>query len=278
MAVQEVKPQPSTAGRPRTLSEISFPYFDLEDSIAVAEKVLNRGGGSCAPDQLAAWLGYDSINSGTYKTRVSAARQFGLIETIAGRISITERAKTIMAPVLEDDATKAKADAFLNVELFRAVYERFRGGSIPQEAGMRNLFEHTFKVIPGRITQAYKMFLASAEQAGFFRESKSKLIRPAAPSASETPPAPEMPPEAENPAETRPTAIEKPRWRDGGGGGDGSGGGIHTALIGLLRELPKPGESWTAREQEDFIAAFTGLIKFIFPARKPDGTLDALLK
>jgi hypothetical protein len=270
-------PVPGNAPSPQR-SAITSPYFDLQSSIEVADTVYKKGGGTCSPDQLAAWMGYKSTSSGTYLTRVSAAqRHFGLIETTPETITVTDRARKILTPVMPEDALQAKVEAFLAVPLFARVYEQFRGNALPPEVGLRNLFLTSYRILPDRVGPAVRVFLSSAEQAGFFTTTgdRSRLVKPTvmqsvAPTgpAEASPPAPEALPEA-------------PRWRDGGGNG-GDGGGIHAALVGLLRELPKQGQGWTKAEQEDFIAAFTGLIKFIFPAEKDSRALgrglDALLK
>ena len=66
---KEVVKDSPTTGR----SGIASPYFDLAASIAVAEVIYQKGGGTASPDQVAHWLGYKSTASGTYLTRVSAA-------------------------------------------------------------------------------------------------------------------------------------------------------------------------------------------------------------
>ena len=43
--------------------------------------------------------------------------------------------------------------------------------------------------------------------------------------------------------------------------------GIHTALIGLLRELPSPGP-WDKSKKEGFLYAFKAIIDFIYPEEK----------
>lgn len=237
-------------------SGMNSPYFDLDASIKVAEIIHNKGGGAGTPDQLAAWLEYKSTRSGTYLTRVSAAnKHFGLIDTEGDRFIVTERAQKILAPVMPNDAVEAKADAFLAVPLFAKVYERFRGSQLPQEAGLKNLFENTFKVLPDRVPQAVRVFLSSAEQAGFFATTgdRSRLVRPAAAN---------VPPQAiVTKKDEQPPAPEKPK----GGGGDGPTGGVHSAIIGLLRELPPPGTPWTSQKKQRFLDAFKATVDFIYP-------------
>ena len=41
--------------------------------------------------------------------------------------------------------------------------------------------------------------------------------------------------------------------------------GLHPALSGLLGDIPKRGETWTKEEHDDFMAAFTAIIKIAAP-------------
>src|SRR5438270_530466 len=239
-------------------SAFTAPYFDLESSIKVARVIYEKGGGSCTADQLANWLDYASTRSGTFLTRVSAAnKHFRLIEQNGDHFIITENAEKILAPVMPEDTTNAKAEAFLSAPLFGKVYEQFKGSQLPPEVGLKNLFQSTYKVTPDRVANAVRIFLNSADQAGLLVRSgdRSRLIRPTpafAPARS-----------AKSPEDASPVPPEKPR----GGGGDGPTG-VHSAIIGLLRELPPPGTPWNQQKRDQFLLTFDNLIKLLYPAEK----------
>jgi hypothetical protein len=44
-----------------------------------------------------------------------------------------------------------------------------------------------------------------------------------------------------------------------------SAGGVHSAIVGLLRELPAPGMPWSSNKKQRFLAAFQSTIDFIYP-------------
>ena len=72
LAVPKEPTAADNGGEPRrTQSGVSYPYWDLAASIKVAETIHSKGGGSCSPDQLAFWLDYKSVKSGTYLTRLA---------------------------------------------------------------------------------------------------------------------------------------------------------------------------------------------------------------
>jgi len=52
-------------------------------------------------------------------------------------IATTDRAMSILHPVMESDAIVGRRDAFLNVPLFQKVYDKFKGGSLRQESDFK---------------------------------------------------------------------------------------------------------------------------------------------
>jgi hypothetical protein len=242
----------------RGISGTAHPYFDLDAGIKVAEVIHKQGGGAAASDQLAAWLDYASIKSGTYLTRIAAARQFGLIESVSGGLAITDRGRTILAPVMPDDSLNAKVDAFLDVELFAKVYEQFKGASLPPEAGLKNLFLQTYKILPDRVPQAVRVFLNSAEQAGFFKTTgdRTRLVKPT-PHTVNQPATPD--PQKKDEQQPSP-AHDKQRAHVAEGPA-----GVHSAIIGLLRDLPPPGTTWSPKKKLRFLDAFKAAVDHIYP-------------
>lgn len=245
-------PKPRRSGQ---RSGISSPYYDLGSSIKVVQVVHNQGGGRATKDQLAHFLGYSTTKSGAFINRLSAAKMFGLIEIRKNDIFVTELAQKIISPVMPDDEIEAKVAAFLSVQLFQEIYEKFHGQQLPEPVGLKNLLKHHYKIVPDRVTPVLRILMKSADQAGFFDLSidKKKLIKPTtkplAPADKEAKPEPDKAPE-------KPAAY---------GGGDEPPSGIHTAIIGLLRELPKPGTNWPATSKARFMGAFKATIDFIYP-------------
>ncbi|KRC11071.1 hypothetical protein ASE11_19520 [Hydrogenophaga sp. Root209] len=180
MAVENINPQavPSPAAQPRGTA---FPSYDLASTVEVPRVLHVKGGGQATPDQLAAHLGYKGTNNGAYITRVAAARAFGLINK-AGPVFIpTPLAHQILSPVYPHDVKKALVDAFLNVELFRRIYEDFKGKELPPEFGLLNALRNQYGVVPGRIKDAYRILMESADTAGFFSTkagARTHLIMP----------------------------------------------------------------------------------------------------
>lgn len=244
-------------------SGITSPYFDLAASIAVAKIIQQQGAGTSSSQQLAHWLGYKSTNSGTYATRLSAAtKHFGFIENSGDTFVITERAKIILAAATPEDAIAAKIEAFLAVPLFARVYEQFRDTQFPPEVGLKNLFLNTYKILPDRVAQAVRVFLNSAEQAGFFVSNgdRSRLIKPSVKKKSQAFEYTTIPGTA-TPQSSMASAQQE------AGDKNRESANVDPAVTSLLRKLPMPGKSWTSAEQTRFLAAFTHIIQFLYPPK-----------
>lgn len=254
----------SKAGVPRKQSQYATPYYNLPQSIEVARVMYQRAGGQCDRAQLSAMLGYKGVKNGSFLTRVTAAKLFGLIEQKDEQLpvlSVTELGKAIVAPVTDAAVEKAKVEAFLRVPLFKKVYDEYRNGAeLPPKAGLRNQFISTFGIIPDRAGPAVEVMLESAAEAGFFKVGGEKrLVAPLIVGGDKiVPPAPK---------------DEVVGGGGGGGGSNGGGGGgdggdvtgIDPALIALLRRLPPPGATLSRNKRKNLIEAFTSAVNWIYP-------------
>jgi hypothetical protein len=268
-AVPEQQEDPK-AGKPRAKSEVKFPYFDLDKSIEVAKLMHEKAGGACDLPQLATLLGYTGIRNGAFRMRVSAAKMFGLIEEYDSghKMKVSVRGLAIVAQVTDQTASEARVQAFLAVELFKKVYEKFNGATLPSEVGLRNLLETEYQVVKDRVTPTVRIMLDSADQAGLFKAAgnRTRMVMPLSGSFDSASRASTVTPPA---GETK--NLEAGAGDFGGGGGGGSNGGgtgggdIDEAFTGLLRKLPAIGTVLSAKRRKAFIDAFTATLDVIYP-------------
>jgi len=270
MAAENSSASDPKAGKPRPKSGVSFPYYSLSKSIEAVRQIHEKAGGRCSRSQLASLLGYSGVVNGGFLTRISAAKMFGLIEEYSDTIVLTERAKSILSSTKLAEIDHAKVDAFLSVDLYQRVFEQYDGQNLPGEAGLKSVLENHFKVVPKQVDPALRNLLDSADTAGFFRVAgnRSRMVKPI---IHHNPPddvlssetsavqpqdvhAPEEPHRGRNPS----------RHKTPNAGGD-DGAGIDPALIGLLRNLPPPGEKLGPKRRQALIEAFKSTINFIYP-------------
>ena len=122
----------------RFRSEIEFPYADLESAVEIAQTIHSKAGSSCETDELAAWMG-QTATGGTFRTRLGAARMFGLIETGQGRVTLTQPGRDVLDS--SGNERVARVAAFLNVELFRAMYDQYKGNALPPPPAIERQME-----------------------------------------------------------------------------------------------------------------------------------------
>jgi hypothetical protein len=252
MNAEQVVPAPHQR---RVSGPNRYPNFDLENCLAFARAVKEQGGNACTADQIGGLLGYRNVRAGGFIARVAATRLFGLITTVEGRYRTTPLGETILYPVTPEQKRQALSEAFLNVPLYRTIYEEFRGIRLPEALGLDNLLRTKFQIPAGeRTALARRVLLDSADQAGFFSATqgqRTNLIDPVMGMASSAPSASPWPQAAF-------------AGGDGGGGvsaqgpatrepartpiGDAKLTNVPPELYGLLTSLPEPGEEWPRRE------------------------------
>jgi hypothetical protein len=216
----------------RQRSTIGFPYMDLEAAVVLANAIHSHvGNGDCADDQLAAWSN-QSAKSSTFRVQVYAARTFGLLELIDNSHRLTELGHAIVDP---KQARSARVRAFLQVPLFKSIYENHRSGVLPPGPALEREIAQ-LGVSEKQKSRARVVFEKSAEQSGFFEHGKNRLVMPGV-----TPDATPTGRRTENTNASR----------------NGGGSGPEDPLIqALIQKLPHSGP-WTADERVNWLKLLT---------------------
>ena len=230
----------------RERSTILFPYQDLGDAMKVAKGVHTLGGSSCQTDQLAAQLGH-TATSGAFQQRLNTARIFGLLTNSRGMATLTMLGTQIVDTLQQ---RTAKVDAFLNVPLYKKVYEHFKGASLPPPSGLEATFVG-FGVSPKQKETARRVFYRSAELSGFFEIAKDRLTYPSLRGG-------ETAPVVLSVEDNAHVDVKK----SGNGGGDG--GNQHPLIEGLLKELPEPKTEWPMEERKNWLEMASTIFNVIY--------------
>lgn len=219
-------------GRTRQRSTIAFPYTDFEGAAAVAAAIHgNVGHGTCsAAHQLAPWMN-QSPKSSSFRTQLAAARLFGLIESDnAESYRLTSLGTRVVDPA---QVRVARAESFLKVPLFAALFEKYKGTVTPPSAALEREIA-ALGVSEKQKARARQVFESSAEQTGFREQGANRLVLPAV----------VVPPPSQHQETAHP--------RNAGNSGGGHAHGAHVdldldpLLIALLQKIPPQGEAWPA--------------------------------
>ncbi|MCX7589169.1 hypothetical protein [Phenylobacterium sp. 58.2.17] len=213
-----------------------------------------------------------ALNSagGTLANKLSAAKQFGLIDSQQGRWSLTALGYDIL-----DGATEraAKVDAFLNVELYRRAFDEYRGKTLPGRAGLEHAFT-TFGVATKQREKARQTFERSARSAGFFPTgSEDRLVAPvisqvvaAAGTASGTSTASAI------------AEVAHSEDRDPGRAHMGTAVAareLNPFIEGLLNEIPPKGTPWSIQDQADWLQGAAQIFRILY---KGEGEILVTIK
>ncbi len=240
--IQEQEEDQTGEGK-RERSKIDFPYADLNSSLEVAQAMHAHAGiSTCGIDQLAAWMNTTEASS-TFRVKLSSAKTFGLVEGGKGTFKLTERGQRAVDPKTAD---AAKAEAFLAVELYRKVYDTFRGKMLPPTAALENQLE-AFGVSAKQKDRARQVLERSAEQAGFFHSGRERLVAPGALNQkNETPPKPE---------------------ESGGGKAEKQDSELHPFIQGLLDKLPAPDTDWSIPDRIEWLEATVSIFNLMYKGK-----------
>lgn len=230
----------------RERSTIEFPYMGLEDAVTIAKGIHSTTGAhTCHHDQLAAAVGM-SMNSSGYRMRLSAARLFGFIEPdrSGGGVKLTE-----LGQMVADNAheREAKAKAFLNVPLFKRIFETKRGQMLPPPAALEREMAG-MGVAQKQTERARQVFQRSAEYAGFFEMDRARLIMPVGVSSETT------------------VSLDERKEPEKGGGNGGSKPPfeLHPFIEGLLKTLPPPQTEWNIPDRVKWLQAAGHIFDLIY--------------
>lgn len=240
--VASVEASGKDSKRTRQRSTISFPYTDLAPCVGMADAIhANVGLGDCDDHQLAAWTNQSPKSSG-FRTQVYAARTFGILTGEGSSHKLTDLGRAVVDPNL---MRETKASAFLAVPLFKAIYNKYKGGVIPPPAALERDIV-TLGVSDKQKGRARQVFEKSAEESGFFEHGNNRLVMPGVP--------------------PRKSKADENKGKDGGGnGGDGIDDlGLDPLLIALLRKIPSTGKGWPASQRVRWFRTFAMNVSQIY--------------
>ena len=218
----------------RERSTIEFPYLDQDDAAEIAKTIHTIFGTSCQREQLAAQLQV-SATGGGFNLRLGTAKMYGFLNHERGTVTLTDLGLRVADPQQEK---AARAESFLSVPLYKALFETFNGKALPSTSSGLEAEMVKLGVSSKQKDRARQVFQRSAKQAGFFWSGNDRLVLPAPGKYIAR-----MTGEAEK--EVR---DERPKERDH------EQQPIYPHFIqGLLQKLPNEGSEWAKEERAKWL-------------------------
>jgi hypothetical protein len=238
--------EPTQAAK-REISSIQFPYGDLDDAVSFAKAIYAVGGQGCLIEQLAGFLKV-APSGGAFRSRMAHPRIFGLVEYERGAVKLSDLGRRIVDATQEDSA---KVDAFLTVPLYRAIYDRYKGYTLPPPAALEREMA-SLGVSSKQTDKARQVFERSARQAGFYWAGNERLTLPVTKSRPETKPLDQFDPS--------PAPIL------GGGSGSGELSHLDPLIIELLKKIPSTADGWPEKPRLRWFKTFAMNVSQIYDA------------
>ncbi len=171
---------------------------------------------------------------------------FGLIDTGQGRATLTQLGRDVLDGSGNERA--ARVQAFLTPELFSKMYEQNKGHVLPPPAAIERQMEQ-FGISPKQKERARQTFTKSATYAGFIDAATGRFVKPGnlggSPPRDDTP----DPPMGE---------VEH------GGNRGGDPPAIDPIIAGLLKRLPKSGDTWPKAQRKLWLQLLEGSFDLIY--------------
>lgn len=152
----------------------SFPVLSLPEAVKI---IRDAGvyGNTHHIDALATYAGHSTANSGAFRSKVAALRDWGLIAGNGEAVSLTDSAIQLANPVDQTTTIKVLRDVFKSSELFWDMYTNTAKGAELDVEGIANKGVTTYKVSVKAKKNFAQSFIESAESVNLLERVGDKV-------------------------------------------------------------------------------------------------------
>ena len=147
--------------RPRRKRGTGFPIVPLSEAARILKEAGKYGFEHPTP-AFASYMGHSTTNSGAFRQRLSAFRDWELVTGRGEMLTMTEVARMIAVPTDLDAERRAMQQAFRSCDVFSRLYDQTAKGQPlnPDRLGGRAV--HEFGVTPAKSSKFIESFIESA--------------------------------------------------------------------------------------------------------------------
>lgn len=150
---------------------IDYPRASLRAALQLAEAV-DSFAGNCSIQLAAEKLGKKV--SGAFQAQISAAVKYGLIDSKAGKLTITSLYRSFKLAYTPEESAQYLQNALLAPPLFASIYQKFKGQKLPI-THFEKMLMREFEVPDDLASRVSSYFLDGAKLAGLLN-SENALI------------------------------------------------------------------------------------------------------
>lgn len=115
------------------------PSLSLDEAITIISRFYEQAGGEASIDALS-MITNNTVNSSVFVKKNASLKNYGLIFEENKQIRLTDLGYSITAPRQISERQVALKDAFLKIDNFAKIYEKYRGRILPQDEFLINTF------------------------------------------------------------------------------------------------------------------------------------------
>lgn len=171
------RPAPDTPDPPRSRRRPStgFPVVSLPEAAKIVREA-GKYGFEHSVSSFARYMGHSTTNSGAFRQRLAAFRDWKLIAGRGDTIVFTDTAKTIALPPSEAAERDALQTAFMNCTVFSKLLEGPAKGQRLQTQQFGASAVHDYGVSPSAVERFVASFIESAVAAGLAETENDEVI------------------------------------------------------------------------------------------------------
>lgn len=143
------------------------PFVSLKYALDVIGQVYLKYAGSASRDSFSNIIN-NVLSSSSFQNKLNACKNYGLLKVEGNKISLTDLANKIVVPHNEEERAIARKEAFLKINVFQEVYDKFCGKMLDPNY-LPNYFEREVKVVSELKDKWSNSFIECGQAAGLLR-------------------------------------------------------------------------------------------------------------
>ena len=171
----EPGPVGSKPARSRRKPTTGFPVVSLPEAAKIVREA-GKYGFEHSVSSFARYMGHSTTNSGAFRQRLAAFRDWKLIAGRGDTVVFTDTAKTIALPPDVIAEREALQTAFMNCAVFARLYEGVTKGQPVQAQGLGAKAVHDLGISPSALDRFTTSFIESAVSAGLAEAENGDVV------------------------------------------------------------------------------------------------------
>jgi len=152
---------PKQPSAPRRKKSTGFPVVSLAEAATILKEAGKYGFDHSTP-MFASYMGHSSTNSGAFRQRLAAFRDWKLVAGRGDSLSMTEIARKIALPPDAQAERQALREAFMNSPVFARLYEDMGKNQPLAQGNLGSKAVHDFGIAPASKDKFVQSFVESA--------------------------------------------------------------------------------------------------------------------